>query len=99
MKTRIINIALGILLGFVMLGCSQVDESNIPTNTEIVKTEPNWVRLPEPSDPSFKKVFTVSKEIDGSKGGNLRINQSYTCPTGLISVYADLVKNNYHDCG
>jgi hypothetical protein len=77
-----------VLLSALLMSCSDVNEAPISSNENTLNKQNNWLTLPAPDDPTFLKIFTVSRIINGTNGGSLTINSSYTGTTGKVTVYA-----------
>jgi hypothetical protein len=86
MKKKLIIIAAILSL---LTGCSenlQVNEPQVGTTAG-----PNWITLPQRSGGlSTENSFSVTKEIKGKDGGELRINEYYNGPNGEIKIIAKL---------
>ncbi|MHA2101283.1 MAG: hypothetical protein ACW99A_21690 [Candidatus Kariarchaeaceae archaeon] len=82
-----------ITLSLVLLffGCDQSSDITSPVND--VKTDnANWISLPQPKGMHIENSFTVTKRINGSKGGFLTMSESYSGgPFGNVTIDAELV--------
>lgn len=73
-----------------LLGCGE--ESIISTNPIETKTSYKLIKLPVPSKLKVNSIYSDSKQIDGSIGGFLSINESYSGgPFGTVEINSTLV--------
>ena len=71
----------------IAAGCSQsVLEPTIP-DPGIQKSV---IQLPSPNSLNIENQFSVSEEIDGSQGGMVKMNESYSSETGRVTIKAKL---------
>ena len=75
---RLLSIAAVLMVLFV--GCSEQMSVNSPVNTNTA--EPNWITLPQAEGNSIEQSFSASKSINGSTGGTIYLNKTYTANTG-----------------
>jgi hypothetical protein len=87
-------ISIIVLLSLFVIGCSEQPSINSPVNKST--SEPNWVSLPNINGESgmtsmSMPIFQASKEIDGKKGGSIKIDERYAGGLyGEIKVKAEL---------
>lgn len=65
------------LLTLFALGCSEQSNVLAPI-TNLSLKEPNWIALPQAEGMQVNAVVTTSRTIDGSKGGTIALNNSYS---------------------
>ncbi len=81
-----------LFFGFLALilavtGCS--DSSDFVSPPEV--TQPQLIKLPPKSSLSVENSFSISKLIDGNKGGTLKIKEEYESETGqTVKIEAKL---------
>ena len=76
-----------ILLGILLSGCADVNNSLSPTpNGNTGK----MFKMPRAADMTTETVFSNSQNISGNTGGNLQLNGSYQSTTGLVTIQANL---------
>ncbi len=68
-------------------GCSQTDMQ--PTSPAL-ETNKAVIQLPPSSSLQIENVYTASDLIDGSKGGMIKLNESYSSGSGEVSIKAKL---------
>ena len=86
MKTFFLIMIVGIVF---FIGCSDQDTILGPGNN--LTSGPNWITLPPRSGFSIESDFSVTKQIDGNKGGRLEINVQYLGgPHGEVRLKAIL---------
>ena len=77
-------ISIIVLLSLFVIGCSEQTSINSPVNTNT--GEPNWIALPQAEGMQVNTDWTVSKIIDGAKGGYLSNSISYTGFWGTVTI-------------
>lgn len=83
------------LLTLLVVGCSE-QSSVLSPNNNVNTNEPNWISLPSLNEANgmsvmSKPIFQASKEIDGKKGGEIKINEKYKGGLfGEVTVKAEL---------
>lgn len=71
----------------IIAGCSQsILEPTAPT----LEVQKSVIQLPPPSSLSIENDYQVSEEIDGSRGGMVKMNESYSSGSGLVTIKAKL---------
>ena len=68
-------------------GCSQSDLS--PTSPVPV-VQKSLIQLPPGNTPRVEDIFSASEIIEGSKGGMVKMNESYDSPNGTVTIKAKL---------
>jgi hypothetical protein len=81
MKKYLVIIA---LLSLFVIGCSEQASINSPAASN--SAEPNWIALPKADGMQVNTDYTVSKTIDGSKGGSLSNSVSYSGFWGKVTI-------------
>ncbi|MBZ0199191.1 MAG: hypothetical protein K8H86_04935, partial [Ignavibacteriaceae bacterium] len=82
--------AILVFAGLVLTGCGPDSSLTEPTTTQ--KTY-KWIATPAKVGLSIENVFSASKLIDGTKGGKIKMNESYNSSSGEIKIKAKLVIN------
>jgi hypothetical protein len=84
----IYTLTLASLLFF--FGCDQGSDLTSPVD-EIKSDNANWISLPAPAGMHIENTFTVTKKINGAKGGFLTMSESYPGgPFGNVTIEAEL---------
>ena len=68
-------------------GCSQSDLS--PTSP-VPAVQKSLIQLPPSNTPRVENNFSASESIEGSKGGMIKMNESYNSPDGNVTIKAKL---------
>jgi hypothetical protein len=76
-----------ILLGILLNGCADINNSLSPTQNG---NTGKMFKMPRPADMTTETVFSVSQNISGNTGGYLQLNGSYQSTTGLVTIQANL---------
>ena len=78
-------------MGLTLIGCS--NDNSVSTPIEPANSgSPNWITMPSGVEMSVEAEFDVSQNIDGSQGGTLSLNSSYSGGVhGTVTVNAELV--------
>jgi hypothetical protein len=76
---KLLSIAAVLMVLFV--GCSEQTSINAPVNN-VNTNEPNWIKLPQSEGMNVEQSFSVSKSINGSNGGTIYLNKTYTATSG-----------------
>jgi hypothetical protein len=71
----------------IIAGCSQ---SILEPTAPALEVQKSVIQLPPPSSLSIENVYEVSEEIDGSRGGMVKMNESYSSGSGLVTIKAKL---------
>ncbi len=71
---------------FLIAGCSQFDS----TPTSPVMTEKSVIQLPHNNSTNVENLFSVTEDIVGSQGGQIKLNESYISSNGKVSIKAKL---------
>ncbi len=72
----------------VLAGCSQ---SVLEPTAPAVEVQKSIIQLPPSNSLSIENnVFSVSEEIDGSKGGMIKMQESYSSGSGQVTIKAKL---------
>ncbi|HEY6907354.1 MAG TPA: hypothetical protein VI230_07770 [Ignavibacteriaceae bacterium] len=71
----------------LIAGCS---ESGLEPTSPITETQKSIVQLPPSSDIHIENLFSVSEVIDGSRGGMIKLDESYNSQTGQVKIKAKL---------
>lgn len=84
------------LLTLLVVGCSE-QSSVLSPNNNVNTNESNWISLPSINKDAngmsvmSMPIFQASKDIDGKKGGKIKINEKYAGgPFGEVNVQAEL---------
>ena len=82
-----------VLLSLLVIGCSEQMSVNSPVESQlnISTNEPEWIQLPEAENLRLEKIFTITKNISGTKGAKWSWSSSYTAITGKVSISSALV--------
>ena len=82
------SIYLFALLTLFVIGCSE-ESSVFAPNNNVNTNEPNWIALPQAEGLGVNATYTVSKVIDGSKGGMITYGDLMQAQSGNTKqVYA-----------
>ncbi len=71
----------------IIAGCSQ---SILEPNAPALEVQKSVIQLPSPNSLSIENDFSVSEEIDGSRGGMVKMNESYSSESGQVTIKAKL---------
>ncbi len=72
----------------IIAGCSQ---SVLEPSAPALEAQKSVIQLPQSNSLTIENnVFAVSEEIDGSKGGMVKMNESYTSGSGQVTIRAKL---------
>ncbi|OGU74921.1 MAG: hypothetical protein A2V93_04195 [Ignavibacteria bacterium RBG_16_34_14] len=86
MKTFLSILTLGIIF---LAGCADNDSIVAPENNQT--SGPNWITLPQQNGASVETEWSVTGEINGTEGGELKIDDAYFAgPFGNVKVKAKL---------
>jgi len=72
---------------FILAGCSQ---SVLEPTSPVQEIQKSVISLPPNSSLQIENEFSVSEDVDGSKGGIVRMNESYYSESGKVSIRAKL---------
>ena len=79
-----------LMLGLYLAGCS--DESTVSSVPISNQTSYKLIKLPAATGLQVNNIYSDSKQIDGSVGGTLSLNGSYSGgPFGTVTVTSTLV--------
>ena len=81
-----------ILLAFIpvilfIAGCSQTD---LQPTSPAFETNKAVIQLPPGNSLQIENLFSASEVIDGSQGGMIKLNESYSSESGEVSIKAKL---------
>lgn len=72
---------------FILAGCSQ---SVLEPTSPVQEVQKSAISLPPNSSLQIENEYSVSEDIDGSKGGIVRMNESYYSESGKVTIRAKL---------
>jgi hypothetical protein len=72
---------------FMIAGCS---ESVLEPTSPNIETQKSIIQLPPSSNIHIENLFSVSELIEGSRGGMIKLNESYYSENGEVSIKAKL---------
>jgi hypothetical protein len=84
-----------LLLALFLLGCTDTPVSPVKKNDHSYQL----IKLPKKSGMSVENIFSVTKKINGKRGGKITLNESYVAADGhTVEIYAKLnvKRNSYH---
>ena len=82
-------LTLAALVSLFFFGCDQ--GTDITSPGEIDNHSYQLIKLPKKSGMSVETIFSMTKEIDGKKGGEIKIDESYVAEDGhTVQIYAYL---------
>ncbi len=81
-----------LLSAILLLGCADTPVSPVKSDNHSYQL----IKLPKKSGMSVETIFSVTKTINGNRGGRIRIKESYIADDGhTVDIYAKLrVKRN-----
>jgi hypothetical protein len=68
-------------------GCS---ESVLEPTSTVLETQKSIIQLPPSNAIHIENLFTVNDLIEGSRGGMIKLNESYNSQSGEVSIKAKL---------
>ena len=71
----------------IIAGCSQ---SDLGPTSPVQEVQKSGIQLPPSNSIHIENQFSVSEEIDGSKGGMIKLNESYSSQSGEVKIKAKL---------
>ncbi len=71
----------------ILAGCSQ---SILEPTAPAAEVQKSVIQLPTPNSLNIETEFSVSEEIDGSQGGMVKMNESYSSGSGQVNINAKL---------
>jgi hypothetical protein len=87
----IYTVTLIIVSIILFLGCNQSSDPASPVGDLNLKNA-NWISLPSSEGMQIENSFSSTKRINGSKGGYLSMNKSYSGgPFGTVTIEAELI--------
>jgi hypothetical protein len=84
-----------LLLAIFLLGCADTPVSTVKNDDHSYQL----IKLPKKSGMSVENIFSKTKRIDGKRGGEIRLDESYIAADGhTVEIHAKLKvkRNSYH---